>query len=188
MTRCLVVIGDAILDEDLGGQSDRLCPDSTAPVVEVQHAAVRPGGAALAATLASEDPDVEVVLVAPIAEDEAGMALRRALPERVRCLNWADSGSTSVKQRVRVRDQTVVRLDHGAGAAFDRPLPTELRGVLDRADAVLVSDYGYGTTRLPGLRPALVDRRRAACLVWDPHPRGAHPLPGTHLVTPNARE
>lgn len=188
MTRQLLVIGDALLDEDLQGQADRLCPDSAGPVVEVVEATIRPGGAALAATLAAADPEVEVTLVAPQSTDEAGGTLRRSLPAQVQVVDWPDGGSTSVKQRIRVHDRTVIRVDRGSGPALDVPLPIAVRELLAQADAVLVSDYGLGTTKLPELRQALTDRPRGCSLVWDPHPRGGRPLRGSRLVTPNARE
>jgi len=53
VTRPLVVIGDALLDVDLVGRADRLCPDAPVPVVEDATEQARPGGAALAAALAA---------------------------------------------------------------------------------------------------------------------------------------
>jgi D-beta-D-heptose 7-phosphate kinase / D-beta-D-heptose 1-phosphate adenosyltransferase len=51
---------------------------------------------------------------------------------------------------------------------------------------VLVSDYGRGMARLPGLRAALGEV--TAPVVWDPHPRGPAATPGARLVTPNEGE
>jgi rfaE bifunctional protein nucleotidyltransferase chain/domain len=50
---------------------------------------------------------------------------------------------------------------------------------------VLVSDYGRGVTACRGVAATLARRRPA---VWDPHPRGATPVAGTRVVTPNAAE
>ena len=62
------------------------------------------------------------------------------------------------------------------------------RVALDEADVVLVSDYGRGITGHPDVRDAL-ERRIGREVVWDPHPRGAPPVPGaTRLVTPNESE
>ena len=49
----LVVVGDALLDRDLTGTVDRLCPDAPVPVVDSPVDVPRPGGAGLAALLAA---------------------------------------------------------------------------------------------------------------------------------------
>ena len=49
----LVVVGDALLDRDLEGTAARLAPDAPVPVVDDPAERCRPGGAALAATLAA---------------------------------------------------------------------------------------------------------------------------------------
>ena len=51
----LVVVGDALLDRDLDGRVERLCPDAPVPVVDDPSSTARPGGAALAAALAAAD-------------------------------------------------------------------------------------------------------------------------------------
>ena len=43
--RPVVVIGDALLDVDVEGTVDRLCPDAPAPVLAVTGEVARPGGA-----------------------------------------------------------------------------------------------------------------------------------------------
>ncbi|NEC81880.1 D-beta-D-heptose 1-phosphate adenosyltransferase, partial [Streptomyces sp. SID7958] len=48
----LLVVGDALLDRDLTGRSDRLAPDAPVPVVDDCAETTRPGGAALTAYLA----------------------------------------------------------------------------------------------------------------------------------------
>lgn len=68
--RPLVVLGDALLDVDVDGTSDRLCPDAPVPVVDLAREWRRPGGAGLAALLAARST-AEVVLVAPLGGDQA---------------------------------------------------------------------------------------------------------------------
>jgi len=77
MSRPLVVVGDALLDVDLVGTASRLTPDAPVPVVEDVETRERPGGAALAAVLAAASRDV--VLVAPMADDEGAERLRALL-------------------------------------------------------------------------------------------------------------
>ncbi|MFL6136300.1 MAG: D-glycero-beta-D-manno-heptose 1-phosphate adenylyltransferase [Frankiaceae bacterium] len=188
MTR-LVVVGDVLLDRDIDGHADRLCPDAPAPVVDEPVETSRPGGAGLAALLAARDGH-EVVLVTAMGRDEAGDELRDLLDaEGMQVVDLGHDGATPEKVRIRADGRSLVRLDHGgrragrigplAGAAVDA-----LRG----ATGALVADYGYGVAAQPDVRDALAARRGGLPLVWDPHPRGAEPVPGCALVTPNCGE
>ncbi|MDQ1740240.1 MAG: D-beta-D-heptose 7-phosphate kinase / D-beta-D-heptose 1-phosphate adenosyltransferase [Pseudonocardiales bacterium] len=181
----LVVIGDVMLDIDLIAESARLSPEAPVPVLHdpVEHR--RPGGAALAALLAAAGPR-PVVLVAPMATDEAGRQLRRMLAGRLELVAVPWAGSTPVKTRLRVAQHPVARLDRGGDRGLIGPLPERARAVLASAAAVLVSDYGRGVTADAEVRAALTG---LSCpLVWDPHPRGAVPVPGSTMVTPNLAE
>jgi rfaE bifunctional protein nucleotidyltransferase chain/domain/rfaE bifunctional protein kinase chain/domain len=184
--RPLVVVGDALLDVDLVGTASRLTPDAPVPVVEDVETRERPGGAALAAVIAAAAAGREVVLVAPIADDEGAARLRALLDGRVRLIPIPAEGGTAVKRRVRVGDHSVVRIDSGEPVARLGPLPAEGAAAIRNAAAVLVADYGRGTTAAADVRAALGAARGP--IVWDPHPRGADPVPSTRLVTPNGGE
>src|SRR5690606_32161141 len=56
------------------------------------------------------------------------------------------------------------------------------------ADGLLVADYGRGIAASTSVRAALTERRRRVPVVWDPHPRGAAPIPNVTIATPNCRE
>ncbi|WP_456600540.1 D-glycero-beta-D-manno-heptose 1-phosphate adenylyltransferase [Blastococcus sp. SYSU DS0616] len=184
--RPLVVVGDALLDVDLVGTASRLTPDAPVPVVEEIERHERPGGAALAAVIAAASGGREVVLVAPMDADEDADRLRALLAGRVRLIEIPATGGTAVKQRVRVGDHSVARLDSGAPVAVLGELPAAAAAVIRDAAAVLVADYGRGTTADPAVRAALAEARGP--VVWDPHPRGADPVPNARLVTPNGAE
>jgi rfaE bifunctional protein nucleotidyltransferase chain/domain/rfaE bifunctional protein kinase chain/domain len=184
--RPLVVVGDALLDVDLVGTASRLTPDAPVPVVEDVERRERPGGAALAAVIAAAATTREVVLVAPLDSDEGADRLRALLAGRVTFVPVPASGGTPVKQRVRVGDHSVARLDSGSPTAVLGPLPAAAAEAIRDAAAVLVADYGRGTTAAPDVRAALA--AAAGPVVWDPHPRGADPVPSARLVTPNGAE
>ncbi len=184
--RAIVVVGDALLDVDLVGTASRLTPDAPVPVVEDLETRERPGGAALAAVIAAQATSREVVLVAPLADDDGAARLRALLAGRVRLVAVPVTGGTAVKQRVRVGGHSVVRLDSGSPVADLGELPDEAREAIRGAAAVLVADYGRGTTADAGVRAALAEA--GGPVVWDPHPRGADPVPSVRLVTPNAAE
>jgi rfaE bifunctional protein nucleotidyltransferase chain/domain len=202
----IVVLGDSLLDVDIEGEVERLCPDAPVPVVEVSAEHRRPGGAGLAALLAARD-GAEVVVITAIGDDAPGGRLAGLLSAEVELIGLPLRGSTVQKTRVRARGQSMLRIDtgdgraqsaeHGGGpargtldgrvwpgAAQRRLLDDRVATALRAAKAVLVSDYGGGTAEL--YREVL--RALAAPLVWDPHPRGMSPVPGCTLVTPSQAE
>jgi len=184
----IVVVGDALLDVDLIGRAGRLMPEAPVPVLDELEERRRPGGAALAAALAAGD-GAEVTLIAPIAQDEAGEQLRAEIEAAgVTLVAVPTAGSTAVKRRVRSGGQSLLRLDSGDVRGDIGPLPEAAIDALAAASAVLVSDYGRGMSDHAELRAALEQLPRRTPVVWDPHPRGAAPVPGARLVTPNEAE
>ena len=183
----LVVAGDSLLDIDVLGQVERICPDAPVPVVDQVAERLRPGGAALAALLAARDGH-QVTLLTPLATDEAGQRLRQLLGDAVHLLSLPYQGTTPVKRRIRVAGQSLVRIDAGGDPGEIGALTRAAERALNQAEAVLVSDYGGGLAGLPELREQVRQLTRHVPVVWDPHPRGTAPVPGVRLVTPNGAE
>ncbi|MDQ2584203.1 D-glycero-beta-D-manno-heptose 1-phosphate adenylyltransferase [Saccharothrix yanglingensis] len=177
----LAVVGDCLLDVDLVGTAERLCPDAPAPVLDVSDEHVRPGGAGLAAALAARD-GLDVVLVGAVADDADGHRLRAALTD-VPSVLGPTGVATPVKTRLRCGGHSIARVDRGGGPGAPR-VTDEMLDAVRSADLVLVSDYGRGLVRDERLRGVLA----GVPVVWDPHPRGPEPVPGARLVTPNAAE
>jgi D-beta-D-heptose 7-phosphate kinase / D-beta-D-heptose 1-phosphate adenosyltransferase len=186
----LVVVGDALLDRDLEGRVERLCPDApAAPVVDDVVERPRPGGAALAAALASLHDHRQVVLVTALAGDAAGRLLAGLLAAAgVMVVDLGLDGSTPEKVRVRTGGYTLLRLDRGGGPGKVGRLPRAAWADIAGAAAVLVADYGRGVTMEPSVRAALERLAGRAPLAWDPHPSGSAPIPGARLATPNRSE
>jgi rfaE bifunctional protein nucleotidyltransferase chain/domain len=182
-----VVIGDVLLDVDVETSAVRLSPDGPAPVLDEREREVRAGGAALAARLAALEHDGPVVLVAPVPADTEA-EIRSLLDPRVGLLAVPADGAIPVKTRLRCGDMTVARLDRGSAGTRVTSVPAEVGHVLDEAGAVLVSDYGAGATASEELRALVAGVAGRVPVVWDPHPRGAAPVAGVVLVTPNATE
>jgi rfaE bifunctional protein kinase chain/domain/rfaE bifunctional protein nucleotidyltransferase chain/domain len=189
--RPVVVIGDALLDVDVDGTVDRLCPDAPAPVLAVSEEIARPGGAGLAAALIAGG-GVAVRLVTALEDDEAGGRLRGRLAGALTLVTGPATGGTVVKCRWRTGGRSLLRTDRGAGRptdGFGAAIAHELDTALADAGAVLVSDYGRGVAADPVVRAALTRAvARRVPVVWDPHPRGAPPLAGVTVVTPNLAE
>nr|WP_279627676.1 D-glycero-beta-D-manno-heptose 1-phosphate adenylyltransferase [Amycolatopsis tolypomycina] len=183
------MVGDVLLDRDILGTVDRLSPEAPVPVVSDTHAVDRPGGAGLAAVLAAREPGWRITLVSGIGQDAPGRRVRELLYQAgVEVIDLATDGPTPVKTRVRTADSTLLRYDTAQAPLRLGPLPDEARSRLAEAAAVVVCDYGRGITAHDELRRALTDAARHRPLVWDPHPKGTAPVPGTALAVPNADE
>lgn len=182
----LVIIGDSLLDVDLDGTSERRCPDAPVPVLDLDRRQLRPGGAGLAALLARQAA-LPVCLVTALGRDEAADQLLELLTG-IEVLPQPLRGSTVIKTRIRLGSTPLVRVDCGTGRAGTGPLTAATTDAIRTAGAVLVCDYGRGLAWHPELRQLLAARAREMPLVWDPHPRGARPVGGASLITPNEDE
>jgi rfaE bifunctional protein nucleotidyltransferase chain/domain/rfaE bifunctional protein kinase chain/domain len=185
----LVVIGDVLLDRDLSGRVDRLCPDEPAPVFDESRSVDRPGGAALAAALAAASGR-EVRLIAGVGKDAAGQRLRELLAESNVELLELEGVPPTTPEKIRLRQgsRTVLRLDRNCDGTSGGEPGTAAQRAMAEAGAVLVSDYGRGTSRGNEIRRLIAAAAAIRPVVWDPHPRGASPVPGLRLVVPNERE
>ena len=189
MSGPLVVVGDTLLDRDLDGRAERLAPDAPVPVVDEPEERCRPGGAGLAAALAARDGRREVVLITALADDPAGRELAKLLAGAgVRVVDLGLSGPTPEKIRVRAEGRSLLRMDRGGEPGAVGALGADGLRALARAGAVLVADYGRGVAAQPSVREALRRAPSRVPVVWDPHPRGATPVAGVRLATPNRAE
>ncbi|MFR9802284.1 PfkB family carbohydrate kinase [Pseudonocardia sp. RS010] len=186
----VVVVGDVLLDVDVHGEVERLCPDAPVPVLDVTGELARPGGAGLAAALLAGS-GAAATLVTALADDADGDRLRGMLSPALTLVAGPATGGTPVKCRWRSSDGPLLRTDKGTGLpadGFGAAVRTRLRRALAGAGAVLVSDYGRGVTSDPQVRRLLAGAVAAGTpVVWDPHPKGADPVRGV-IVTPNAAE
>jgi rfaE bifunctional protein kinase chain/domain len=190
VTAPIVVVGDALLDVDVHGRSERLCPDAPVPVLDVVEERARPGGAGLAAVLLAAG-GAPVTLVTALDADPDAARLRELLEPAVRVVAGPARGGTPVKCRWLAQDGPLLRTDRGCGTAapgVGAAVADDLRAALAGAAAVLVSDYGRRVGADPAVRRALAAAAESGTpVVWDPHPRGTAPVPGV-VATPNAAE
>ncbi len=161
MTGPVVVVGDTLLDRDVEGVVNRLCPDSPVPVLDEIAHVDRPGGAGLSAVFAAAQ-GAEVVLVTALADDAGGARLSVLLAAAgVQVYPLRLAGATPEKIRLRSGGRVLLRHDRGRGGAA-RP---------GAASVVVVSDYG-ARWHAAGAAGGLASIR----------------VPGANLVTPNEAE
>jgi rfaE bifunctional protein nucleotidyltransferase chain/domain/rfaE bifunctional protein kinase chain/domain len=182
----VTVVGDVLLDIDLHGAVERLSPDAPVPVVDVAETLQRAGGAGLVARLLARDGH-DVTLVTALGDDEAAAHLAAAL-EGVRVVAGRTNAPTPVKTRLRTPAQAIARIDQGSGRPGLPEVTPEMLAAIREAPVLLVADYGRRLAEHEDVRDALTEAARSVPLVWDPHPRGARPVPGSRAVTPNLAE
>ena len=182
----ITVVGDTLLDEDLEGTSTRLSPDGAVPVVDLASRTSRAGGGGLVATLLARDGH-DVELVTALSDDAGADRLRRHL-RGVRIVAADALAPTPVKSRLRANGAPFCRIDEGCAPAPAPDVGDAVLAAIERADALVVADYGRGLAAHPDVRAALERRGAEVPLVWDPHPRGAAPVTTAALVTPNLPE
>ncbi len=153
----VVVIGDAILDSYLIGTADRICREAPVPIVALGDRVDAPGGAGNAAVNAAA-LGANVRFLAVVGDDREGRVLARSLVARgvpADDLLHDPTRETLSKNRLVANSQILVRFDRGttepAAPATEAELVVRLRSAFAAADAVLVSDYGYGV-----LTPAVI--------------------------------
>ena len=187
--RPLLIIGDSLLDRDLDGPAGRLAPDAPVAVVDDATEMARPGGAALAATLAARDGRDTLFLTA-LGDDAPGRRVAALLSNAgVRVVDVGADGRTGEKIRIRADGHPLVRLDYGGSRDHVGTPGDDVLDMITSAPTILVSDYGRGLTAHTALRAALRDAvASGGRVVWDPHPRGTTPIAGTRVVTPNLTE
>ncbi|MDQ0616610.1 D-glycero-beta-D-manno-heptose 1-phosphate adenylyltransferase [Arthrobacter globiformis] len=182
----IAVVGDVLLDVDLSGEATRLCPDAPVPVVDVSEVRRRAGGAGLVARMLAQDGH-RVTLVTVLSDDDASLELEGALAG-VHVVSGPSGARTPVKTRVRAGRQPVVRVDEGCGRPEVPAATAGMLRALERAEAIVVADYGRGVAANREIRDLLAARAGDIPIVWDPHPSGAAPVPGVAVVTPNLSE
>lgn len=185
----VLICGDVMLDRYWQGTTSRISPEAPVPVVHVKGADDRPGGAGnVALNVASMGATVQ--LFAPCGDDEAGQILERTLQSAGIISHLAVSAErpTVMKLRILSVNQQLLRLDFEDIAEQDHSaLQNDCVTHLDRANVLILSDYGKGALNDP--QPLI----QAAAKLNKPvivDPKGADfsKYRGASIITPNFKE
>ncbi|MCK2185053.1 bifunctional D-glycero-beta-D-manno-heptose-7-phosphate kinase/D-glycero-beta-D-manno-heptose 1-phosphate adenylyltransferase HldE [Halomonas getboli] len=186
----LLVVGDVMLDRYFHGGTSRISPEAPVPVVRVEEAEDRPGGAAnVALNIASLG--ARAALAGLVGDDDNADLLSRRLEDAGVSTHFARSADipTITKLRVMSRNQQLIRLDfeQSLGDVDTGPLAEKVETALDDADLVILSDYGKGT--LADVQ-GLIGRVRAAGkrVLVDPKGSDFRKYRGASVITPNLAE
>mgnify|MGYP001815153082 CR=1 FL=1 len=185
----VIVAGDVMLDQYLFGATSRISPEAPVPVVHIGDTDNRPGGAAnVAVNLAALGAATRLLGV--VGQDEAADTLESVLTGRNIDCGFLRVGDrpTITKTRVQSRGQQLIRLDQeNASPLTDGALTGRLESSLEKAGAVILSDYGKGA--LSDVAAMIAACRAAGVPVLvDPKGTDFEKYRGASLITPNQTE
>src|ERR1700719_3108641 len=164
----VTVVGDLVADEFIFGEISRVAREAPVLILKHRERTVVPGGGANAVNNLA-DLGVNVLPVGAIGDDEPGRLLLKFFRHKRIPLSGVlkdKSYTTVTKTRILAgmthnTRQQVVRVDREPESAPNQHLTRELflaaREYLRASDALLVSDYGYGSAS-----PAIVNALRQA--------------------------
>ena len=190
----VLVIGDAMLDQYVWGEVDRISPEAPVPVVRALLRDEKPGGAAnVAANLAELGASVTLVGFGGGDREQATLEMLLSNHGVEPQLVAVSQLATTTKLRIISGHQQMMRLDTEA-----RIPPSEddyrrlLNGALtwlERCSAVVLSDYAKGVLSESVCQSVIrVARRRKIPVVVDPKHHSFARYRGATAICPNRRE
>ena len=186
----VLVVGDVMLDRYWFGDVERISPEAPVPVVLVQRAEERPGGAANVARNITAIGG-RSTLLSVVGEDEAAGSLEQLLVrERVEASLHRDASlSTTVKLRVIGQQQQLLRIDFERAPSHEvlEAKLDEYERRVDEANAVVLSDYGKGCL-VHCTRMIDIARRHGKPVLVDPKGSDYARYRGATVLTPNRSE
>ena len=167
----VVVLGDLVADEFVYGEISRVSREAPVLILKHRERTILPGGGANAIYNLA-DLGVKVLPVGVVGDDEAGRLLVERFREKkvpTTGIVVAEGHTTVTKTRIlagmtHTSRQQVVRVDREPEKALTSSIESQLtrvaRKFLEEANALLISDYGYGAAT-----PTLFDALRSNGLV-----------------------
>jgi rfaE bifunctional protein kinase chain/domain len=190
----IVVVGDAMLDEYLVGEVERISPEAPVPVLHVRERRYALGGAAnVAQNVVAMGATCR--LVAAVGDDAAGAQLRTMLtgigvrPDGLITV----ARPTTRKTRVVARSQQLVRIDDedasDLSAGDSGRIGAALEAALGDAHALILEDYNKGVLIPTVIGNAIrLGTQRKIPIVVDPKYRHFFAYRGATVFKPNRRE
>jgi D-glycero-beta-D-manno-heptose-7-phosphate kinase len=198
--KTVVLFGDFVADEYQFGDISRVSREAPVLILRHRETHLSPGGGANAANNFAAF-GARVLPVTAVGDDAAG----NALIEYFRGKHVDVSGIVSAKGRVtptktrflagwaHTVGQQVLRVDREPYEAFPelvrKGLSAKLQARVSKADAIAVSDYGFGVATPAALREASPRFRKGIAVTLDArHNLQAYAKAGVSFATPNEAE
>jgi D-beta-D-heptose 7-phosphate kinase/D-beta-D-heptose 1-phosphate adenosyltransferase len=146
----VLVIGELIIDAYFKGSCNRIAPEASVPVIDIQEKNYCLGGAAnVAANLSALG--AEVFFISVCGNDEhAEMAFKLLASAGIKSnlIVKSKKRSTLFKTRISSDSQLLVRFDEGSTALLDSDTEQlviqQLKSIYAEIDGVFIADYGKG--------------------------------------------
>ena len=194
-SRCVLVVGDVMLDRFVDGSVKRISPEAPVPILSQTSSKQMPGGAAnVACNLAYLG--CQVRLIGITGQDETAAILRREI-EHAPGIEFAPlllpSRPTCVKTRYRAGGQQILRVDEEMTESLDDATLLQLTEVITAsvkmADVVVLSDYAKGCLPPPIIAKAVEAAKKAGKMVIaDPKLTDFSAYSDVDVLTPNLAE
>jgi D-glycero-beta-D-manno-heptose-7-phosphate kinase len=199
-TKTVVVLGDFVADAFQFGDITRVSREAPVLILKHRETQIVPGGGANAANNFAA-LGAKVIPVTAVGEDQAGnrlLELFRAQKVDVSGIHRVNAWTTPTKTRFLAGwahkvGQQVLRVDYEP----DQPLPAEIHSkiqaslakALKKADALAVSDYGFGVASPQELAKILSGTKRPLLSTLDSrYHLTSYKRAGLHSATPNEGE
>lgn len=186
----VLVVGDVMLDEYWFGEVSRISPEAPVPVVKIERADERPGGAAnVARNIVALG--AKATLLSVVGADDTAKRLRRVLDANGidHTLHEDSAIRTTLKLRVIGHQQQMLRIDF-ENVPSDHSLEakrSQFAQCLDAHDLVIFSDYRKGALERVGELIKLT-RQAGKLAIVDPKGRDFSRYAGADVITPNRGE
>lgn len=193
--RCLIVLGDLMLDEFIWGEVRRISPEAPVPVVEVKRETWHLGGAGnVVANLL--ELSARAVPIGIVGNDEGGKRLLdhfAASGADVAGIVIDAARPTTRKTRIVAHSQQMVRADREDRTPIKAEIETQIiaafNAVLPQAEVVIISDYDKGLLTPRVLAHAIQSAQAQDKLVClDPKIRNFQHYRQVDVITPNQLE
>lgn len=191
----LLVIGDLMLDRYLWGRVERISPEAPVPVVDIQRAENRPGGAANVALnlVALGAKPLLCGLVGSDADGDLLLDLATKAGFDTRLLLRSATRRTTLKVRIIGNGQQVLRVDQEdrdpLTPAEWAALQAGLAPIWEEVEGVILQDYDKALLASPLIQAVLsAAAARQIPVVVDPKFRQFHAYAGCTLFKPNLKE
>ena len=193
----VLCVGDVMLDDFVYGEVTRISPEAPTPVLTVRHNAVEIGGAGnVARNIAALG--AECIFVGLVGNDEAGLAVNKALAELGAVVpNLVIDQTRQTTRKVRFVSEHhsahLMRADWEttgpATAASQSAILAAAEAAMPKVGAVVLSDYAKGVLSERVIR-AIIDaaQRLGRPVIVDPKGHDYRVYRGATLITPNAKE
>ena len=187
MTKRIVVVGDAIIDEYQYFVTERVSPESPVLVVKPQSSEYRAGGC-LNVALNIARLGNEVIVVSQFGNDDGlRFWISNSASEGIRTINIGPAEYQTInKKRLVCQNQQLLRIDTETFGepALDHVTMSECAKVFAQADMVVVSDYAKGS-----VSSELMDLvRNNSKFIVDPKISDWSRYRGADIITPNRKD